>query len=229
MLWTAFCDCSRRMACSVGVAVSTYTMRLSLALRSDHPQSMRAYVRLVGLPVFWKSWGALEQVVRTASPRERHFDISRDPWKRRSSTRNEVESQSAISPVSQPRFFHSGTLPTLAVASDTCSGDTQRQPKSRGSLRPPHVIERVEADEAIGTSINCKRRLLSRPAAILRRLHIMEVLHDWTMSNRSRSSGKFVTPRQVRPGLLCRDLCCLMKAVGSRQASTSAPSRHQHV
>src|SRR5256884_7840384 len=27
---------------------------LSRALRSDHPQSMRAYVRLVGLPVFWK-------------------------------------------------------------------------------------------------------------------------------------------------------------------------------
>src|SRR4029077_10162457 len=41
---------------------------LSRALRSDHPQSMRAYVRLVGLPVFWKSWGALEQVVRTGKP-----------------------------------------------------------------------------------------------------------------------------------------------------------------
>ena len=41
---------------------------LSLALRSDHPQSMRAYVRLVGLPVFWKSWGALEQVVRSGKP-----------------------------------------------------------------------------------------------------------------------------------------------------------------
>src|SRR6266403_1329565 len=41
---------------------------LSRALRSDHPQSMRAYVRLVGLPVFWKSWGALEQVVRSGKP-----------------------------------------------------------------------------------------------------------------------------------------------------------------
>src|SRR2546426_1883561 len=41
---------------------------LSRALRSDHPQSMRAYVRLVGLPVFWKSWGALEQGVRSAQP-----------------------------------------------------------------------------------------------------------------------------------------------------------------
>src|ERR1700716_1147776 len=37
---------------------------LSRALGSDHPQSMPAYVRLVGLPVVWKSWGALEQVVR---------------------------------------------------------------------------------------------------------------------------------------------------------------------
>src|SRR6202165_3640659 len=41
---------------------------LSRALRSDHPHSMRAYVRLVGLPVFWKSWGALEQVVRSGKP-----------------------------------------------------------------------------------------------------------------------------------------------------------------
>jgi len=35
MLWTASCDCSRRMACSVGVAVSTYTMRSLLHCRSD--------------------------------------------------------------------------------------------------------------------------------------------------------------------------------------------------
>src|SRR5437762_12647389 len=28
---------------------------LSRALRSDHPQTMRDYVRLVGLPVFWNS------------------------------------------------------------------------------------------------------------------------------------------------------------------------------
>ena len=41
---------------------------ISRALRSDHPHSMRAYVRLVGLPVFWKSWGALEQVVRSGKP-----------------------------------------------------------------------------------------------------------------------------------------------------------------
>src|ERR1700694_1843706 len=45
---------------------------LSLALRSDHPQSMRAYVRLVGLPVFWSSWGALDQVVRSGKPAVRH-------------------------------------------------------------------------------------------------------------------------------------------------------------
>src|SRR3984893_18754317 len=37
---------------------------LSRALRSDHPQSMRAYVRLVGLPVFWERWGELAQVTR---------------------------------------------------------------------------------------------------------------------------------------------------------------------
>src|SRR5262245_50193552 len=35
---------------------------LSPALRSDHPQSMRAYVRLLGLPVLWDNWGKLGEV-----------------------------------------------------------------------------------------------------------------------------------------------------------------------
>ena len=42
MLWTEYCVLS--------------PPTLSRALRSDHRHSMRAYVRLVGLPVFWKSW-----------------------------------------------------------------------------------------------------------------------------------------------------------------------------
>jgi hypothetical protein len=41
---------------------------LSRSLRSDHPHSVRAYVRLVGLPVFWQSYEILEKVVRTGEP-----------------------------------------------------------------------------------------------------------------------------------------------------------------
>jgi hypothetical protein len=37
----------------------------SRMLRSDHPQSMRDYARLFGLPPFWAAFGQLEQSVRT--------------------------------------------------------------------------------------------------------------------------------------------------------------------
>ena len=40
----------------------------SRLLRSDHPMSMRAFPRMMGLPVFWDSLGRLDHSVRTDSP-----------------------------------------------------------------------------------------------------------------------------------------------------------------
>ena len=40
----------------------------SRLLRTDHPQSMRPLVRMLGLPAFWASIGELEHSVRTALP-----------------------------------------------------------------------------------------------------------------------------------------------------------------
>lgn len=40
----------------------------SRLLRSDHPQSMRSFVRMIGLPVCWASYGALEHSLRTGLP-----------------------------------------------------------------------------------------------------------------------------------------------------------------
>ena len=37
-------------------------------LRTDHPQSMRDYVRMFGLPPFWATFGEMEQSVRTGLP-----------------------------------------------------------------------------------------------------------------------------------------------------------------
>jgi hypothetical protein len=40
----------------------------SLLLRTDHPQSLRAFVRMFGLPSWWAIYGALEHAVRTGLP-----------------------------------------------------------------------------------------------------------------------------------------------------------------
>ena len=40
----------------------------SQLLRSNHPMSMRAFPRAMGLPIFWKTFGNLEHSVRTAAP-----------------------------------------------------------------------------------------------------------------------------------------------------------------
>lgn len=40
----------------------------SRLLRSDHPMSMRAFSRMIGLPVFWASLGHLQDSTRTGSP-----------------------------------------------------------------------------------------------------------------------------------------------------------------
>ncbi len=40
----------------------------SRLLRSDHPMSMRAFSRMMGLPVNWASFGQLEHTLRTGSP-----------------------------------------------------------------------------------------------------------------------------------------------------------------
>ena len=40
----------------------------SRLLRTDHPQSMRAFARMLGLPIIWSSFGAMEHSVRTGLP-----------------------------------------------------------------------------------------------------------------------------------------------------------------
>jgi len=160
---------------------------LSLALRSDHPQSMRAYVRLVGLPVFWKSWGALGQVVRSGKPAV--SDIF--GYFKEHPLETEIfdagmksKAQSAISPVIAAYDF--STLGTIADIGGglghLLKAILKSSPKSRGVLfDQPHVIERVEAEEAISSRLTSQggdffRGPLPRCDAYI----VMEVLHDWT-------------------------------------------------
>src|SRR5436305_607402 len=160
---------------------------LSRALRSDHPQSMRAYVRLVGLPVFWKSWEALEQVVRSGKPAVSDvFSYFKEHPQETEifDAGMKSKAETAIPPVMAAYDFSS-----FATIGDIGGGlghllkaILKSSPKSRGTLfDQPHVIERVEVDEAIGSRLTPQggdffRGPLPRCDAYI----IMEVLHDWT-------------------------------------------------
>jgi O-methyltransferase domain len=160
---------------------------LSRALRSDHPQSMRAFVRLVGLPVFWKSWGALEQVVRSGKPAV--SDIF--TYFREHPQETEIfdagmksKAQSVISPVLAAYDF--STFGTIGDIGGGLGHLLKAILKSAAKLRgvlfdQPHVVERVAVEEAIAGRLILQggdffRGPLPRCDAYI----VMEILHDWT-------------------------------------------------
>ena len=160
---------------------------LSRALRSDHPQSMRAYVRLVGLPVFWKSWGALEQVVRSGKPAV--SDIF--AYFREHPQETEIfdagmksKAQSVISPVLAAYDF--SIFDTIGDIGGGLGHLLQAVLKSAPELRgvlfdQPHVLERVGVDETItGRLVLQGGDFFRGPLPRCDAYVLMEVLHDWT-------------------------------------------------
>ena len=57
MRFTACCVCSPRLESSNGEHGAWHHTDASRFLRSDHPGSLRDYVRMLGLPVFWNAFG----------------------------------------------------------------------------------------------------------------------------------------------------------------------------
>jgi hypothetical protein len=160
---------------------------LSRALRSDHPQSMRAFVRLVGLPVFWKSWGALEQVVRSGKPAV--GDIF--AYFREHPQETEIfdagmksKAQSVISPVLAAYDFSTfGTIGDIGGGlGHLLKAILMSAAKLRGVLfdQPP-VVERVKLEETIaGRLVLQGGDFFSGPIPRCDAYVVMEILHDWT-------------------------------------------------
>ena len=160
---------------------------LSRALRSDNPHSMRAYVRLVGLPVFWNSWGSLQQVVRSGKPAVN--DIFGYFKEHPSETGifdagMKSKAETAIPPVMAAYDF--SVFNTIADIGGglghLLKAILRVSVKSRGVVfDQPHVVERVEPDQTIGGRLTTQggdffRGPLPRCDAYI----LMEVLHDWT-------------------------------------------------
>ena len=159
----------------------------SRALRSDHPHSMRAYVRLVGLPVFWQSWGALEQVVRRGKPAvDDIFAYFKDHPQETEIFNAGMKSkaQSAIPPVVAAYDFSVfGTIGDIGGGQGhLIEAILNSSPNSRGILfDQPHVIGRVKTDEAIRDRLTTQGGDFFRgPLPSCDAYLLMEVLHDWT-------------------------------------------------
>ena len=177
---------------------------LSRVLRSDHPQSMRAYVRLVGLPVFWKSWGALEQVVRSGKPAV--SDIF--AYFKEHPQETEIfdagmrsKAESAISPVIAAYDFSIfDTIGDIGGLGHLLKAVLKSAPKLRGVLfDQPHVVARVEVDETIGSRLILQGGDFFRgPLPSCDAYVVMEVLHDWT-AEQSRQILRQI--RKAAPGM----------------------------
>lgn len=160
---------------------------LSRALRSDHPQSVRAYVRLLGLPVLWDSWGKLGEVVRTGAPVVKdifgHF--------RQHPEDTEIfdagmksKAQAAIGQVIANYDFSEfeaiadvgGGLGHLLKAILAAT------PRVRGVLfDQPHVVNRVQVDDVMNGRMQLRGGdFFKGPLPKCDAYVVMEVLHDWT-------------------------------------------------
>jgi hypothetical protein len=160
---------------------------LSRALRSDDPQSMRAYVRLVGLPVFWKSWGALEQVVRSGKPAVSDiFAYFREHQQETEIFDAGMKSKAlcAISPViAAYDFCIFGTIGDIGGGlGHLLKAVLKSAPKLRGVLfDQPHVVERVGVEETIASRLILQGGdFFHGPLPRCDAYVLMEVLHDWT-------------------------------------------------
>jgi len=160
---------------------------LSRALRGDHPHSMRAYVRLLGLPLLWQSWGELGQVARTSKPAVNDiFSYFRDHPEESAifNAGMKAKAQSAILPVIAAYDFSSfETIGDIGGGQGHLLKAILREAQSsRGVLfDQPHVVAQVEADEAETGRFSVEggdffRGPLPRCDAYV----LMEVLHDWT-------------------------------------------------
>lgn len=160
----------------------------SRMLRGDHPLSMRDHARMWGLPVFWRTFEAMEHSARTGLPAMPTV-FPEGLWARFAGHPEEARVFNGAM-VAKARGAISGILASYDFSAFGMIGDIgggsghllravlDNEPNARGVLFDlPHVIE--EAEEASG-------RLTLMPGDFFRDelprcdvYLLMEIIHDW--------------------------------------------------
>jgi len=159
---------------------------LSRLLRSDHPHSMRAYVRLLGIPLVWNSWGSLRESVQSGKPVIKDvFGYFREHPEDTGifNAGMTAKAQTAIEPVIAAYDFT-----RFAVIGDIGGGlghmlkaILRTVPTSSGVLfDQPQVVEKAETDDDLAGRLALQGGdFFTGPLPRCDAYILMEVLHDW--------------------------------------------------
>jgi hypothetical protein len=162
----------------------------SRMLRTDHPRSMRDYVRMWGLPPFWATFGEMEQSVRTGLPAGEQVTTG-GVWAYLAQ-HSEANAIFNAAMVAKAQTQIAGVLAAYDFSAFEVIGDIgggrghllsavlERVPTARGVLFDlPHVLE----DEAGATSPGLTRQagdFFKDELPVCDAYLVMEVIYDWS-------------------------------------------------
>jgi O-methyltransferase domain/Dimerisation domain len=158
-------------------------------LRSDHPASLRDYVRMIGLPVFWEAFGDLDHSLRTGECAftKRHAEgvfeyLVKHPEQRRifdsAMTSKSHRDIAAILPAYD--FLQFATIADIAGGrGHLLRAILKSSPKTQGILfDQPHVVAEVTPENGEKLTVvggNFFTDAMPKADAYL----LMNIIHDW--------------------------------------------------
>jgi hypothetical protein len=158
----------------------------SRLLRTDHPQSLRPFARMIGMPAIWGGFTDLEQAVRTGKPSMDWSELVRYFATHPGEARLFNEAMASKSAGVIPAVMNAYDFAELGVIADIGGGRghllravLQRAPASSGVLfELPHVIE--DARDASSPRLRLVAGdFFSDPLPAADAYILMEVIHDW--------------------------------------------------
>ena len=168
----------------------------SRLLRTDHPQSMRSFVRMIGLPVTWDAYGKLDHSLKTGQPSVpnvypggiwKYFEENTD------ASRIFDQAMAAKAQGQIPFIVKSYDFSKFGRIADIAGGQGHllqailaANPKVKGVLFDlPHVIEKVSGAASERLQLQSgdffKDKLPVCDAYLM-----MDIIHDWNDENSAK-------------------------------------------
>jgi hypothetical protein len=163
---------------------------LSRLLRTDHPQSMRSFVRMVGFPVFWKMWESLEYSLLTGRPSAekvvdggmwRYFADNPEPSRIFDEAMTGKAQGQIAGIVSLYDFSPFATIADIGGGrGHLLQAVLAKQPAANGVLFDlPHVVEQASGAASDRLRLH-SGDFFTDPLPVCDAYMIMQVIHDWS-------------------------------------------------